>query len=998
MPVSERLCEVYGSRPGKGLACGSGTLLSNGLVLTAAHVVAGDGVAVSVRRFGDRTLYPAEVVWQRWDEAADVALVRVEDTVIDPGDLPPLSWGRLVCDAPDAPVEAVGFPRFRVSGPGDVRETDHLVGRTRPLGLAKSGWLDVAVDSAPKPTATSKDSPWGGMSGAALFCNQLLVGVIAHDQEGFAADRVSAVDTGAFADDPQFAALVWPGDPQTRPGLGPAELTALQQDPEEPQSPAMLLRADAAVVPFEGREATLQQLDAWCGKDGSRSAWLLTGEGGQGKTRLARHFAGRMRRKGWATVVLARRDGAGTMQHETVRWLSAVRIPLLLVIDYAEERFDQLELLGAALTNRRQRAPLRVLLLARSDGEWRQHLPLGWDFATDGVVEEQLRPLTADPGAFDRAVTAFADRLARLSGFQRRAGYWTEQATKVHPPASLPTTTLGVQLAALVALLRTDHPATGAGVTPERNAMDFLLNRHESVYWRRLAVSSRISLESPEQRAAVAAACLVPAANEDEALAVLRRVPGIQADELQRTARWLQKLYPHRKDHWGTLQPDLLAEHLVATAVQKNQGLLPSLLDGVDQRQAQQAMTVLARASVHTGLGPDIEAVVSAHPQTLAPVAVRVAVETAEPAVLINALRTVVADRPDDLDLLWTIYRSIPHPTRVHVAFAAEVAERLVAATRSAAPHRDLGQALNNLAVRLRALGRTEEALEAAQEAVDIRQQLAADGTEQTLTDLATSLNNLSNCLGELGRREEGLTVRRQAVGACRQLPAAHQADLATALNNLSTDLAGLSTDTARTECHDAADEAVRIRRGLAGTDASFGPELAGSLNTLSSSLSGLGRFPDAVGAAREAVELYQTLAKDRPDAHLPGLAASLNNLTRGLVELGEVDESLRHSEEAVRLYRQLNNPGGSDAHRADLARALHTRADCLALQRRHNRAIFDLKAAAQLYRPLARNRPEVYRPDLLRVLRSLTDRLAEVHRSDEADEVEEEIRSLEET
>jgi hypothetical protein len=48
-----------------------------------------------------------------------------------------------------------------------------------------------------------------------------------------------------------------------------------------------LLRADAQTVRFFGRRRDLDQLRTWCDSSAERSAWLVTGPGGQGKTRLA---------------------------------------------------------------------------------------------------------------------------------------------------------------------------------------------------------------------------------------------------------------------------------------------------------------------------------------------------------------------------------------------------------------------------------------------------------------------------------------------------------------------------------------------------------------------------------------------------------------------------------------------------------------------------------------------------------------------------------------
>ena len=64
----------------------------------------------------------------------------------------------------------------------------------------------------------------------------------------------------------------------------------------------------------------------------------------------------------------------------------------------------------------------------------------------------------------------------------------------------------------------------------------------------------------------------------------------------------------------------------------------------------------------------------------------------------------------------------------------------------------------------LSALGRREAALEATQEAVEIRRFLAASRPDAFLPDLARSLNNLGNRLIEVGREEEARTVSAEAL------------------------------------------------------------------------------------------------------------------------------------------------------------------------------------------------------------------------------------------
>ncbi|MFF4838346.1 tetratricopeptide repeat protein [Streptomyces sp. NPDC001315] len=68
-----------------------------------------------------------------------------------------------------------------------------------------------------------------------------------------------------------------------------------------------------------------------------------------------------------------------------------------------------------------------------------------------------------------------------------------------------------------------------------------------------------------------------------------------------------------------------------------------------------------------------------------------------------------------------------------------------------------LAVSLHNLSVRMGRLGRHEEALAAAAEAVQIRRELARKKPDAHLLELVSSLHNLSAALGYLGRQEEAL-------------------------------------------------------------------------------------------------------------------------------------------------------------------------------------------------------------------------------------------------
>lgn len=198
---------------------------------------------------------------------------------------------------------------------------------------------------------------WGGLSGAALFTGDLLTGVIIEISRNSANGRVEAVPVSKLAALAGFRGAVQKhtGHPMD---MESAELSGVLSYPGAPphvRSPASLLRAETAAVRFRGRAELLRQLERWCGSGGV-SVRLITGPGGQGKTRLAAQFSARMRHLGWVTGWLA---GQPSREERPYRAVTATCEPLLIVVEYAETRSEQLAELLVALREAPASIPVR---------------------------------------------------------------------------------------------------------------------------------------------------------------------------------------------------------------------------------------------------------------------------------------------------------------------------------------------------------------------------------------------------------------------------------------------------------------------------------------------------------------------------------------------------------------------------------------------------------------------------------------------------------------
>ena len=976
-----RVVDVSARTPAGRRSFGSGFLVGSGLVVTARHVVCGDDGKLfdspRVRFIEDGTPLPCEVAWPGRRDL-DAALLRLDSTALSGA---PVRWGQLVASGTGIDCEAAGFPAS-MQQENRLRDVEHMRGEINAGTGLLADRIYVDVKGA-IPTAGG----WAGMSGAALWCGPLLVGVIAWDPAAFGSGRLAAEPVTRLFADGGFRALV--GE---EVAVEAVELASpLPQVPA--RGPAYLLRADAQTARFRSRTIELAQLASWCNGDGVRIR-LLTGPGGQGKTRIANELAARLRMTGqWVTQMIP----------EGVSLPEFIRKPLLAVVDYAETRPEQVGQIVLSAVAQPGRTPVRILLLARSAGDWWDRLrkqTFELEKALARASGTELPPLEDNQAgraqAFTEAVTDYA---AALQGID-----WPFM-----PPdnVTMPELTderfgspLRLQMTALAALL-------GGGVASAEPVEEAVLG-HEARYWERAATQEGLDLHEETLRRAVAAAVLCTAARETEAMTLLGHVPGLRdqpEDTRLRAAHWLRDLYPVAAGpgaatvapggspvYWGALQPDLIAEHLVASVVNAAPDLLSSLLGETAAGQSHQALTVLTRAAAgRPQLTASLADLLTQLP-ALAPIAVQVATQSEQPKPLLAALDRLVNAIDPPVPLMRAMADTIPFSTQALARFAVTNEENLVAAyERMAADNPkthvpDLAVALNNLSVRLGEVGRTTEALAANERAVQLYEQLTKKHAETYLPLLAGSVSNLAVRLGEVGRETEALATNERAVQLHQVLVLAKKdtylPDLGKSLNNLSVRLAQAGRGT---ESLTAIEQAVAIREQLAEADPDANlPDLAMSLANLSTRLAEVGREAESLTAIQRAVRLYEQLAEANPDAHLPTLAMTLAGLSARLAQAGQEAELLAALERAVRLYEQLAE-ASPEAHLRTLAGLLNDLSLILGEAGRQAEALTANERAVQLHEQLAEASPDSYLAALAASLNNLSRRLGEQDRGTEA-------------
>lgn len=805
---------------------GTGYLVAPRLVMTAAHVLL-DGAAggaprdsvrpepedarqdgaVRVRLRHRAQRVGAVLIWS----GLDVALLHIDD----PAWVAPVTghtrWGRATTTEPNLPCAAIGYPLSQVptgERSGEDRAAEHILGHInpitgQPIGSPIAGRYAISVDDTTPITAIEGQSPWAGASGSAVICGAgLVVGVIVADELAYQRGRLTAVRAERLFAAPGFREAI-EAVSGSAPWLESVELAPMLVQPSRVRPgapPADLLRAEHEVVRFRGRQEELDLLRDWCDDRPGLSVRLLHGGGGQGKTRLSRELVRCRRDEGWLAGELQRRADPGRL------WLlGAVAGPTLLVIDYAETATpESIDAVIRALAGYVGDHPVRLLLLARTAGEW-------WDELQSRLLIEGdaigLAGLEASPsgreGAYRRAVADFAAAKA-IAGAPGPGGGGAAPSPSGSPPgvavdwpalaAALPVpdlsgrrydSVLSLHMRALADLLQAGpDPVRGAPARPA----DILL-AHEQRYWTAYW-SERVGFREPWHpgllRRAVAAATLYGADTRAEAIALLRLIPGWaveKANVWEFAADWLHEMYPPSADGYlGGLQPDPLGEHLVALAVRDAPALVRDLLPAGTSGQREHGLTVLSRvAADHGDLRELIVATFAAAARELSVPAIVVAVRAEQPGPLVDGLRAaldaLLADAAsahpevDTVLALAEIADALPPVTAVLAEYAvaafAAFVERVEPGPGEAS---DLTHcaALATLSFRLSNVGRYVEALETGQRAQRLLDQVEADPEAHRAARLA-ALTAIGVALQNLKRFDEAAQSQRLALELLRQ-------------------------------------------------------------------------------------------------------------------------------------------------------------------------------------------------------------------------------------
>ena len=628
-------------------------------------------------------------------------------------------------------------------------------------------------------------------------------------------------------------------------------------------SPAVLVRAEYGVLPFFGRDVELSKLKDWCGTQDKIAVRILHGPGGMGKTRLLMELIGDLRsdNEQWRAGFLA--DDAGPRLATAISALLRRGQPLLIAIDYAETRQDDLLALFAACRDNLASNRIRIILLARSAGEWSEDLLRKHQsryLSAEGLVEiQEIMPLAPDP--VERGTLAMEAR-----------DLFADLLPAENAPAALPDLSAEHYDAVLYIAIAAFHASRGETVGEREKLLGNLVDR-ESDYWANHERLSGLHLQGSMLEPAAALFTLLGRTTRPSAIEHLECVSytggearrELIADVFQDFLPVEEAGQPERAPIIGAVKPDLVGEHLVARVLRADPNFLEEVLSQpLTGDQDATALTVMGRAALAAPeLHQPIKHLLESDMERFAAPAMDVAIQT-------NAAfgRTLAAllSQNSDAALAVRIESRLPAKTVALRDFAVIVISIIYAQfkqtdkpAREAGYQREFAAVASKLAYRLSEVGRREEAVPPRRRALPTWPSRTPP-TCPWRSSLARSVG--AKPVAELYR------------DLAEQHPDAFTADLAMSLNKLAIKLSAVDR---REEAVPVAQEAAELYRALAEQHPdAFTADLAMSLNNLAIKLSAVDRREEAVPVAQEAAELYRALAEQHLDAFTPQLVVVL--------------------------------------------------------------------------------------------------------------------------
>jgi tetratricopeptide (TPR) repeat protein len=297
----------------------------------------------------------------------------------------------------------------------------------------------------------------------------------------------------------------------------------------------------------------------------------------------------------------------------------------------------------------------------------------------------------------------------------------------------------------------------------------------------------------------------------------------------------------------------------------------------------------------------------------------------------------------------------------------------------------------------LRTCGRVQEACGMQGEAVNLTRTLNALHFELVRDPLAFQLHDLGTYQAILKQYPDACASFEEAIAHRSILyasdPSKYLLPLSLTLNHYTD---ALNSSSRSHEAIKASRKAVSLTRlAFAANPEDVRQDLAQQLYSLALYLR-LGDDPEALSAAKEALELRRKMYDIAPTQHRLSLLSSIQQCAAIRSDLDDMETAFTHCEEAIKMLRALRCEDGNDATlREDLSTTLCNAAYCLAAMKCPQTAADYSKEAIELDRESYLTDPAKYQPRLIETLSDYAELLDSMERVNEASQVRNELERI---
>ncbi len=660
------------------------------------------------------------------------------------------------------------------------------------------------------------------------------------------------------------------------------------------KTPSGALRSESRAVKLMFRKQEKREIVEWLCSESTQEIQVFTGIAGIGKTRLLLEM-GRILHDGlgWSAGFLTPRATP-----EEVRRILDRTVPTLIILDYGENRTEQIKVLIEKLLWIRQhprQLPVRVAVIARNTGKWLENLLRGIANSKQvfNEIAKEILPITNSNNS--RVKLWSAAYMAYNTDFGD---------VDVSPPASPDLTNpifdrvLAIHMSAMNSAIKTREKTISPPAEKLTDIIDELLN-HEARYWSSISErwsQDQIRMHERLNRLMTVISLGVDIGNDQndsrQLLKLMAQPPILEQlsdDQRLTVAEHLRALYPSKSTYLAPLEPDLLGERLIQKELEN--------LTGIDGENADKLIQI-----VFGDLSKDVNEWQSGIDRGFS-VLTRIVSWNLDAGV--KLLERVI--HPRIKQLAWVAYLTLPRESTVLLDLNIKCAEYLIAQFDDNLTMKAFLS--NDLSIFCRQKGFYDKGLEYAKQAVqtfELLVKLESDSYRAALASAYDTLSVQQSKMDTSGSREALNNSKLAVIEAYKQsvlnqmFPASVMASLLSNLTRRHNDLGQFK------KALSAARGAEMIFRNFSDVALHENSGFSKLLVVSAKALVALEQTSEALAKIEEAIIILKPLSQQNPDLYASVLAAVYGEGSRIYRLSGLPEQALNASQLATQILRDL--------------------------------------------------------------------------------------------